>query len=61
MEKADMDNVIALAKEFVCASTREADDSGAGASIDVDDEHANIVDGSGSSEEDDNMSCDEDE
>ena len=59
----DMDKIVTLAKEFCHASTREANESGAGGSIDVDDDRANIVEGSGSSEpsdQDDAMACDED-
>lgn len=46
-----MDDIIARAKEFRNMTAREPEDA-VGCSIDVDDERANIAEGSGSSDTD---------
>lgn len=45
-----MDDIIAQAKEFGNVTTREPDDAVEVCSVDVDDERANIAEGSGSSD-----------
>ena len=53
VKDADMEKIMTEAKEFSRASAHDLDESMAGGSIDVDDERANIAEGSATSDDSD--------